>query len=204
MNEITMTVSQARGLILASAKGDVRYYLNGTLLDFAGGRAIATDGRCLLAVNLASQADDPAFASAIVPRDALENIAKGGKVTDDICITYDDDGLHLMRNSVRITVEPIDGRFPDWQRVIPDDANGEPAQYNPELVARIGKALCLAVNDKKAMPAIAYNGNAAALVVAQDHAETAVAVVMPWRNDCDAAAALADFNAAGRKQAKAA
>jgi DNA polymerase III sliding clamp (beta) subunit (PCNA family) len=136
-----------------------------------------------------------------VPREALENIAKGGKVTDDINIVYDADGLHLTRNSVRVTVEPIDGRFPEYQRVIPSGHSNEPAQYNPELLARICKAYCLAVDDKRAMPALLYNGNAAALVVSDTHADTAIAVIMPWKNDAKAAAALAEFN---HKEAKAA
>lgn len=197
MSIINLTVSQARGLILASAKGDIRFYLNGSLFDFEHGRAVSTDGHVLLAVNVAAQwnaAEQPLAGACIIPRDVLENIAKGGKTTDEIEITFDGETVALQRGPVKVSCAPIQGTFPQWQRVIPSKFSNEPAQFNPELLSRIAKAYALAVNDTRCKVSIAYNGTASALVFAQERAETAIGVVMPWKMEGKPAEALADFN----------
>lgn len=200
MSQIEITVSQARGLILASAKGDIRYYLNGTLFDFERGRTVSTDGHVLLAVNVASAwnpAEQPLAGACIVPRDALETVAKGGKLTDTIEVTFDGETVSLRRaNGFSINCEPIQGTFPAWQRAVPDKFSGEPGHFNPELVARIAKAYALAVNNPRCNVTLGYNGPTnSALVHSLGYAETALGVVMPWKVDSNPKAALAEFNA---------
>lgn len=197
-NTIELTVKQARGIVLASAKNDVRYYLKGVLFDFENGRLVATDGHILLAANIDSAFSDPAFGEAIVPRDAIENIAKGGRHHDGITVTYDADGVHLARNGTRITVEPIQGTFPQWRRVFPDKTTNEPAQFNPELLQRLSKAY-QAMTDTNDPPYVAHNGERSALVFRDGYADRCIGVVMPMRMKGDPIAALATFDAGPAK-----
>ena len=204
MNRTTITVEQARGLILASAKNDVRYYLQGALIDFEAGRAVSTDGHCLLAINIETSVVDPAYGSAIVPRDALEQISKAGSKFDTVEIAYGPDGVTLARSSgLQITVPAINGRFPDYRRVIPESISGEPAQFDPDLMARICKALRLAVDaGPKACTYVEYNGTSSALVSVKGCSEQAIAVCMPWRAESDGNSAISIFFAS--KESKAA
>jgi len=181
-NTIEISVSQARGLILASAKSDVRYYLNGTLFDFENGRAVSTDGHCLLAINVQASCDDVAYTQGIANREDLETIAKLGKVDDVISVSFDERGLTFERaGRGTLTALAIDGRFPDYQRVIPEKWTNEQALFDPDLVARASKALKLALDTKTGKPELAQNGKAAALITVCGMGDKAIAVVMPWR-----------------------
>ena len=201
MNTITMTVEQTRGVILASAKKDVRYYLNGSLFDFETARVVSTDGHCLLAVNVDATLDDIAFGQVVIPRDALEAITRGGKVTDILTITYGAEGLWIAREGgLTSKVEPIDGKFPDYARVFPKEASGEAGQFDPDLLARISKALRLATFPPKAKPVtVGHNGTSSALVFFHGYSERGIAVCMPIRAEGSADAEAIDFWNKGEK-----
>ena len=165
-NSIDLTVSQVRGVVLASAKNDARYYLNGALFDFKDGRVVATDGHCLLALNVTATVRESGYPSVIVAREHLESIAKGGRVTDIITIFYGESGLNLHREGgVDLDCTPIDGKFPEYARVMPDKTSGDAGQFDPDLMARIAKALRLACNAPKSLvPAVGHNGKSGAIV----------------------------------------
>ena len=195
MNEIKLTVEQTRGVILASAKKDVRYYLNGSLFDFEAGRVVSTDGHVLLAVNVDAVCDDVAYGQVIIPRDALETMSKGGKVTDILTFTYDEFGLRIAREGgLSGDWKPIDGTFPEYARVFPKETNGEAAQFDPDLLARISKALRFAVTPPKSKPVtIGNNGNNSALVFFHGYSDRGIAIVMPIRAEGSADAEVIDF-----------
>ena len=206
MNQITLTVEQARGVILASAKSDARYYLCGSLFDFENGRVVSTDGHVLLAVNVDSECTDVAYGSVIVKRADLEAIAKAGKVTDMLTVTYGADGLTIAReNGLSINAEPIDGRFPDYTRVFPEKTSGDAAQFDPDLLARISKALRLAINPPKSKPVtVGNNGTASALVFFHGYSDRGIAIIMPIRAEGSADAEVLDFWNKGEQESVAA
>ena len=106
----------------AMAQQDVRYYLNGLLLeiDAKAIRAVATDGHRLALAQLDRESEVEGTRQIIVPRKGIQELqrllsAEGGQVT-----------LSLGRNHVRAELEGlqftsklIDGRFPEYQRVLP-------------------------------------------------------------------------------------
>jgi DNA polymerase-3 subunit beta len=115
-----------KGLIekthFAMAQQDVRYYLNGLLLEIRGGRvrAVATDGHRLAV----SDAVDPAVAGkdaqVIVPRKAVLELGRLLERTDSIA------EVELSASHIKVTLggttfisKLIDGRFPDYERVMP-------------------------------------------------------------------------------------
>jgi DNA polymerase-3 subunit beta len=106
----------------AMAQQDVRYYLNGLLLEIGGDylRAVATDGHRLAAadVELSTGAGD-ATRQVIVPRKGVLEMQRvlGGE--DKAALTVGANALRLTVAGTRLTTKLIDGRFPDYERVIP-------------------------------------------------------------------------------------
>jgi DNA polymerase-3 subunit beta len=105
----------------AMAQQDVRYYLNGTLLETEGGtlRAVATDGHRL------SLAETPLSVAAknnqqvIVPRKGVLELQRilGGE--GEIELTIGTNHIRVQIGDIRFTSKLIDGKFPEYGRVIP-------------------------------------------------------------------------------------
>lgn len=109
----------------AMASQDVRYYLNGLLLEVDGDtlRAVATDGHRLAYCETFVECDPAGFwQQVIVPRKGVQELLRLLADVETPVI------LHLGTNHVQATVDYIrfsskliDGRFPDYHRVIPTD-----------------------------------------------------------------------------------
>lgn len=102
------------------AQQDVRYYLNGLLLEFSenGLRAVATDGH-----RLALGQVDGKFSlerQAIVPRKGISEIIRFLETTDDECeLAFSANHIKVSAGNVVFTSKLIDGRFPDYTKVVP-------------------------------------------------------------------------------------
>jgi DNA polymerase-3 subunit beta len=188
-----------KALLLAAAKDDVRYYLNGVCIDVRAGDAcaVATNGHILLAVPLAlaDDAGELVPGQYIIPREALEGIKPTHKslpVTIEVLTpapTPDPErpGVTLRKSPTATVfaggavahVQLVDGRYPEWRRVVPLEVSYEPGQYKADYVAAFGKMHKLLGG--KESPAIAYNGEhgAARVLLPGD----AVGVLMPMRYD---------------------
>ena len=104
------------------AQQDVRYYLNGLLLEVAGERvrAVATDGHRLALGEAPMEGGGSAERQVIVPRKGIVELMR---FLEDSDAPID---LQLSANHVRaelpyltFTSKLIDGRFPDYTKVIP-------------------------------------------------------------------------------------
>jgi DNA polymerase-3 subunit beta len=105
----------------AMAQQDIRYYLNGMLLvvDKATLQAVATDGHRLSWASIAV-AGDYARQEVILPR---KTVLELGKLLQD---SEDPVTLDILSNQVRfrfanveLVSKVVDGKFPDFNRVIP-------------------------------------------------------------------------------------
>ena len=209
MNHTTITVKQARALVLVAPKDNTRGYLNGALFDFANYRAVATDGHCLLAINLepVSAGAEKSDIQAIVPRDALAEISKGGKVDGTIAISADADTFRLVRLNEparpNLTGKLLDGRYPDYTRVMPRKVSGELAQFGAQLMARIDKALLLALDLDKgnALSTVGHNGEkAGAPVFVHGYSNKAIGICMPARCEGSSDAEMLVFFSTGEPE----
>ena len=154
-DNIRMTVSQktfkhqlAR-VSYAMAQQDIRYYLNGLLLIVEGNelRMVATDGHRLAYAASAIDSELP-HTEAILPRKTVLELSR--QLTDS------DDALEIILagnqavfrfGSIELISKLIDGKFPDYERVIPQ---GHPKQLSFErttLLAALTRAAIL-TNDK--------------------------------------------------------
>lgn len=106
----------------AMAVQDVRYYLNGMNLSVADGalRCVATDGHRLALSDVAIE-DAAANASLILPRKAVLELAKllGGAGEKPVALRFSSSHLQVEVSGLTFTSVLIEGRFPDYERVMP-------------------------------------------------------------------------------------
>ena len=110
----------------AMAHQDVRYYLNGLLLDLREHslRCVATDGHRLALVETAHEAGVGTPRQIIIPRKGvleLQGLFESGD--GSIELEFGRNHLRIRRNDVVFTSKLIDGRFPDYEAVIPIGAD---------------------------------------------------------------------------------
>lgn len=110
----------------AMAQQDVRYYLNGLLLELEGRviRMVATDGHRLALCETPYPKEINKNQSLIIPRKAvLELYRLLSDDESDIEIRIGGNFIQLKTADISFTSKLIDGRFPDYQNVIPKDGN---------------------------------------------------------------------------------
>ncbi len=109
------------------AQQDVRYYLNGMLLEAGGShlRAVATDGHRLALCQAALSGVDLAAQQVIIPRKGVLELRRllGGE--GDVDIELGENHVRIQIDGIRFTSKLIDGRFPEYERVIPRESKNE-------------------------------------------------------------------------------
>jgi DNA polymerase III subunit beta len=106
----------------AMAHQDVRYYLNGLLLVVRKDRmrAVATDGHRMALCDATGSLPVSEELQVIVPRKAiseLQRLLDSGE--DDVKLSFSPNHLQINLGETRFTTKLIDGRFPDYEKVIP-------------------------------------------------------------------------------------
>src|SRR5262249_16399035 len=150
---ISLPQKQFRGLLklaeFAMAQQDIRYYLNGMLLviDKGSPQAVATDGHRLSYASI-SVPGNYARQEVILPRKTVLELSKLLE-DSEAAVTID-----VLANQVRFRFSNIergskvvDGKFPDYNRVIP---SGHPKQIElsrPDLLQALQRAAILS-NEK--------------------------------------------------------
>ena len=105
----------------AMAQQDIRYYLNGLLMvvEDKNLRVVATDGHRLAYASLKLGADVPRQ-EAIVPRKTVVELAKLLADSDDpVKVELSATQAAFSFGSVELVSKLVDGKFPDYTRVIP-------------------------------------------------------------------------------------
>ena len=112
----------------AMAQQDVRYYLNGLLLELKPQRirAVATDGHRLALCDGSFEGGEGIDLQVILPRKAVIEL---GRLLDDSDaeaeVEVSNSHLRVHLGQTSFTSKLIDGRFPDYERVMP---SGETSQ----------------------------------------------------------------------------
>ena len=123
--EISIGQSELRRLLdkthFSMAQQDVRYYLNGLLIEIGGGliRAVATDGHRLALCEVAAGDQTDAMQQVIIPRKGVLELQKLLGEDEDVSILIGSNHIRAVVGDIRFTSKLIDGRFPDYGRVIP-------------------------------------------------------------------------------------
>ena len=115
---------------------DVRYYLNGLLLELRKDilRFIATDGHRLAmreitlensTLNLASSAEG--LLQIITPRKSVLELARllDNSGDEKVTLNLSQNKLVVIKEGMQFTSTLIDGKFPDYEKVIPEEAQNQ-------------------------------------------------------------------------------
>jgi hypothetical protein len=199
MYTLTVSLATLRAARTHTAEKDVRYYLQGVYLDTAAGKVVATDGHRLFAANARGVKSN--YPAVIIPNETIDaalkqftgEYARGKSLgAVDVTVTVDESHLAIGTPTGSVTGKALDGRFPEWRRVVPTpDAVGEhvPAVLNTQYLADACEALSIARNvSKKAagQHAIRIHMRGEFPTIVTDNTIGVLALVMPMRNDLGA------------------
>ena len=151
--KINMPQKALRELLLlvqyAMAQQDIRYYLNGLLLMLEGGqiRVIATDGhRLSFAARPLGQQQDKR--EVIVPRKAVLELGRLLSEADDsVEVEIFASLVRFSFGDTVLTTKIIDGKFPDYTRVVPTNYQKRFKVKREDLLQSLQRAAILA-NEK--------------------------------------------------------
>ncbi|MGK0497638.1 DNA polymerase III subunit beta [Neptuniibacter pectenicola] len=128
--ELSMVQQQLRNLIdktgFSMAQQDVRYYLNGMLLEIADGklRAVSTDGHRLATSVTDVEAEDGLQHQIIVPRKGILELARLLQNGDtELRLVIGASHIRAHVGDFTFTSKLVDGKFPDYERVIPKNGD---------------------------------------------------------------------------------
>ena len=195
------------GIERFAAVKDVRFYLCGVFIEphpHGGVTIVATDGHCMAAVH----DPDGWCAEPIIVGDITKLLLAACKrrgflpspaghlwIAKDCAVVssskekeppptpFGDDALHSSKISI------IDGKFPDWLRVMPVERQIKPAEcppVNPSYMAKVSEALRIMQEIKYSSMRLYPDGDALSVVIRTLDAELMdrfVALVMPCRAD---------------------
>lgn len=177
----TIKANELAALLQIAAKNDVRYYLNGILLE-AKGYAVATNGHMLLALKCGAE---PGAVDVIMERDQVEQIIKMTPKDREVTIKIDGEYLTAEWGGQRSSYKALDGKFPEWRRIIPRTFEAEtPGNFNPELLIAFTKVTKLLNSNRTSLiPTLIQQGPQKSAVVVNLDYGNAIGIVMPVRCD---------------------
>ena len=126
----TLAGTEAADLIdrvgFAMARQDVRFFLNGMLFEVTRPhvRTVATDGHRLSQCTLGKGVEEVAErVQAIVPRKVVQDMRRlfDGKKDEELQFALSERRIRLTCGPYSLSSNLIDGRFPDYERVIPQN-----------------------------------------------------------------------------------
>ncbi len=134
-SEITFKIAQAtlKRLIelthFAMAHQDVRYYLNGLMLELSHNRlrSVATDGHRLAIADVEVSIEGLSEPRAVIlPRKGVTELVRLlGTGDEEVDVSVSANQVRITLDGIEFTSKLIDGKFPDYERVIPQIDEGD-------------------------------------------------------------------------------
>ena len=169
------------------ANQDVRYYLNGMSIETESQeiRSVATDGHRLAICKIADESLALPSRQVIVPRKGiLEIIRLLDPVEEEIQVYLGSNHIRIIDNEYSFTSKLVDGRFPDYRRVLPRNGDKVLETNKDELKQVLSRASILS-NEK--FKGVRLNFNASELKITannpeQEQAEEVIEVSFPYED----------------------
>jgi DNA polymerase-3 subunit beta len=137
------------GVQFAMAVQDIRYYLNGVLFSAEGNtlRVVATDGH-RLSTAVSKLPESTGKLDAILPRKTVLELIKLLDESDDpVKIALHQNQVKFSFAGIEIISKIVEGKFPDYAKVIPSGYTNHVTLNRVELLAALQRASILS-NDK--------------------------------------------------------
>jgi DNA polymerase-3 subunit beta len=130
------------------AQQDVRYYLNGMLLESDGKslRTVATDGHRLALCEMELKTK-PGTQQVIVPRKGILELQRLLGAEGPVAVQVGSNHIRITLGEIRFTSKLIDGRFPEYNRVIPANP-GRIVKADREALRRALQRTAILSNEK--------------------------------------------------------
>ncbi len=130
LREVKVKESELKHLIerthFAMAQQDVRYYLNGLMLEIRDDqiRAVATDGHRLALSQCDAEVTAGELQQLIIPRKGVTELLRLLEDGEDlITLEIGANHIRIRVHDTSLTTKLIDGRFPDYERVLPQQTD---------------------------------------------------------------------------------
>lgn len=156
METLQIDVNGLRAVILAASKNDIRYYLNGALIEVKSGvvTLVATNGHMMHVYKQAETVEGEDV--RIIVELADINLMLKSKPGKQVQLKFDRSGTSISIG--KIIGEQIAAKYPDWRHIFKNDVdpcNVPGIAINPEYLSATAKALkILTLNAKWAFPEI--------------------------------------------------
>jgi DNA polymerase-3 subunit beta len=180
VDEVSLPEKSLKTLIdktaFAMANQDVRYYLNGMLFDFSNDalRVVATDGHRLAVCDYDGDVTLKGDRQLIVPRKGVLELGRMmGDSDDEVVLALGRSHVRLVKAGTRFTSKLIDGRFPDYEAVIPVGADKQVLADRDLLTHALQRAAILS-NEKYKGVRLEANGNMLKIIAHNPQHEEAV------------------------------
>lgn len=180
-------VKALKAAIHCAAKKDIRYYLQSVLIEFEAGapfcRVVSTDGHVLFA-GLSRCAPVSETVNLLIPIETAQLVLKTLQKKQEIIAITQVDGVYKIHGVYEIGFKPVDGRFPDWRRVVPESVNNEPATFGVQLLEKVDSALRAFAGvgpSASGIYSMAHNGEAATSVLTLNEDNNCFCLIMPLR-----------------------
>jgi len=132
------------------ANQDVRYYLNGMSIETEGCeiRSVATDGHRLAICKILNESLNLPARQVIVPRKGiLEIIRLLDPIDEEVQIYLGSNHIRIIDHNFSFTSKLVDGRFPDYRRVLP--RNGDKVfEANKDQLRQVLSRAAILSNEK--------------------------------------------------------
>jgi DNA polymerase-3 subunit beta len=185
MASIAIDPRHLKGALVCAAVKDIRHYLNGVLLDIKPRetRTVGCDGHRLVCIRreVPDNEPDQVPAQIIIPSDVIKALKPGRSALPLCALAYGDDmartpladcTLSALAGGTSVTFKPVDGKFPDYERVISRETPSmEHGHFCLRYLADMTKAAHVAFDEGRLDAEIWPNGTGSASVTYPGHPE---------------------------------
>lgn len=190
MDKIKVPQGVLKGLLssvkLAMAVNDVRYYLNGVLIEVCGTtiKAVATDGH-RLTYNAIQTVEDNGNAAVIIPSKVIGELLKmlSDSVDEFVELEFTASQIKASFSGIEIISKLIEGKFPDYNRVIPKYSGNELHIGRAEIQSAMNKAAILSNEKFRGVRFVLANNSLALISSNTDQEEANIEIETDYSGD---------------------
>lgn len=187
---VVITETELKALIdktaFAMAQQDVRYYLNGLLLEVDSDqiRSVATDGHRLALSQLDHKSDIEGSRQIILPRKGVQELQRLLAYEDNkITVSLGKNHIRVNLNNLQFTSKLIDGRFPEYQRVLPDECDNRAKIDKTQFKQALTRASILSNEKYKGIRLILDNDTMVIQAHNPEHEEAEDEIEIDYKGD---------------------
>lgn len=191
-HHFTISALDMRGLFerarFAISTEETRYYLNGVYFhateDAKQIRAVATDGHRMARIERPLPQGAEKMPAVIVPRKTVSEL---GKLLDegnqDVSVSVGQNKIRFEMGDLTLSSKLIDGRFPDYERVIPKQNKIQLDVDQKLLRNAIDRVSTVSTERTRTVKMKIEGGRAILTAAGQDHGEAEEEIAVEFRHD---------------------